>query len=66
VGWLSTRAQERRPRWVRRLAALAGHLASRVPGARGNFATVLIAPGRDLPPDPAPDPGSSRARGRDG
>jgi SAM-dependent methyltransferase len=66
VGWLSTRAQVRQSRWVRRLAALGGHLASRVPGARGNFATVLIAPGRDLPPDPAPDPGPSRARSRDG
>jgi SAM-dependent methyltransferase len=62
VGWLSTRAQVRPPRWVRRLAALGGHLASRLPGARGNFATVLIAPGRNLPPDPAPDPGPSRAR----
>ncbi|HEY5658042.1 MAG TPA: class I SAM-dependent methyltransferase [Myxococcota bacterium] len=62
VGWLSTRAQVRRPRWIRRLAALGGHLASWTPGARGNFATALIAPGRDLPPDPAPHPDPSAAR----
>jgi SAM-dependent methyltransferase len=66
VGWLSTRAQVRRPGWVRRLAALGGHLASWIPGARGNFATALIVPGRDLPPDPAPFPGPSRARSQDG
>jgi SAM-dependent methyltransferase len=65
VGWLSTRAQVRRPPWVRRLAALGGYLASGLPGARGNFATVLIAPGRDLPPDPAPLSDLSGARSLD-
>lgn len=66
VGWMSTRAQVRGPRWMHRLAAVGGHAASRVPGARGNFATALITPGRDRPGDPAPDPAPSRVRSRDG
>lgn len=52
TGWLSTRAQVRPPRLVRRLAGLFGAAASWLPGARGNMACVVITPGRDLPPDP--------------
>ena len=52
VGWMSTRAQGRKPRWVTRLSALAGWAASHAPGALGNLATALVVPGADLPPDP--------------
>lgn len=66
VGWLSVRAQVRVAAPIRRLATLGGHLASFVPGARGNLATILIAPGRDLPPDPLPAAGASPARSHAG
>jgi len=55
IGWMSTRAQVGRARWPQRLASVAGHAASWIPGARGNFATALITPGADLPPDPSPN-----------
>jgi len=52
LGWLSSRFNAH-PKWaVRRFAALAGWLAGFLPGSRGNYMTALIAPGRDLPPDP--------------
>jgi hypothetical protein len=54
LGWLSSRLNGH-PNWaVRRFAALAGWLVGFVPGSRGNYMTALIAPGRDLPPDPEP------------
>ncbi len=52
LGWLSSRVNAHRKRAVRRAAALAGWLTGFVPGSRGNYMTALIAPGRDLPPDP--------------
>ena len=55
TGWMSVRAQVRQPRFLRRLSALAGFAASCLPGARGNLATVLVAPGADRPPDPLPE-----------
>jgi len=54
LGWLSSRFNGH-PKWlIRRCAALAGWLVGFVPGSRGNYMTALIAPGRDLPPDPEP------------
>ena len=54
LGWLSS-GLNGHPNWaVRRFAALAGWLVGFVPGSRGNYMTALIAPGRDLPPDPEP------------
>ncbi len=54
VGWLSSRVLVPRSGPVRGALAVAGWLASHVPGAAGNLATVAIDPGRDLPPDPRP------------
>ena len=54
LGWLSSRFNGHPKRAVRRFAALAGWLVGFVPGSRGNYMTALIAPGRDLPPDPEP------------
>jgi SAM-dependent methyltransferase len=54
LGWLSSRLNCHRRRAVRRLAAVAGWLIGFVPGSRGNYVTALIAPGSDLPQDPAP------------
>jgi len=54
LGWLSSRFNGHPKRAVRRFAALAGWLAGFVPGSSGNYMTALIAPGRDLPPDPEP------------
>jgi SAM-dependent methyltransferase len=51
VGWASSRALVRRGRVARRAAAFAGWAASHAPGARGNLATVLVAPGASAPPD---------------
>lgn len=56
VGWMSGRAQLRAPRALRRLASLAGYAASWLPGASGNLATIAIAPGEDLPPEPSERP----------
>jgi SAM-dependent methyltransferase len=54
LGWLSSRFNCH-PNWaIRRFAAVAGWLLGFVPGSRGNYMTALIAPGRDLPPDPDP------------
>lgn len=53
VGWMSGRAQLRRPRGLRRLASAAGWATSWIPGAEGNLASVVITPGGDRPPDPA-------------
>jgi SAM-dependent methyltransferase len=54
LGWLSSRFNGH-PKWaVRRCAAVAGWLVGFLPGSRGNYMTALIAPGRDLPPDPEP------------
>lgn len=52
LGWMSSRFNGHPNRAVRRFAALAGWLVGFVPGSRGNYMTALIAPGRDLPPDP--------------
>jgi SAM-dependent methyltransferase len=49
VGWMSGRAQLRRPRALRRLASAGGWAVSWLPGAAGNLASMLIVPGRDLP-----------------
>jgi SAM-dependent methyltransferase len=49
VGWMSGRVQLRRPRALRRLASGAGWLASWLPGAEGNLASMLITPGSDRP-----------------
>lgn len=49
VGWMSGRAQLRRPLALRRLASAAGWAVARLPGAAGNLASMLIVPGRDLP-----------------
>jgi SAM-dependent methyltransferase len=54
VGWLSTRVLMPRPARVRRALLAAGWVASHLPGAAGNLATVSIEPGNDLPPDPLP------------
>jgi len=54
VGWMSARYNAAAAPVVRRAAAIAGWLLGFVPGSRGNYATALITPGRDLPPDPAP------------
>jgi len=56
LGWMSSRFNGHPKRAVRRLAAGMGWLAGFVPGSRGNYMTALIAPGRDLPPDPEPRP----------
>jgi SAM-dependent methyltransferase len=50
VGWMSGRAQLRRPLPLRRLSSTAGWACSWLPGAAGNLASMLIVPGRDLPP----------------
>ncbi len=55
LGWMSSRFNGHRNRAVRRLAAVAGWLVGFAPGSRGNYMTALIAPGRDLPPDPKAD-----------
>jgi len=52
LGWMSSRFNGHRNPAVRRFAALAGWLVGFLPGSRGNYMTALIAPGRDLPPDP--------------
>jgi len=54
LGWMSSRFNGHPRRAVRRAAALVGWLVGFVPGSRGNYMTALIAPGRDLPPDPDP------------
>jgi SAM-dependent methyltransferase len=56
VGWMSGRAQLRKPRGLRRLASLAGWATSWLPGAEGNLASMLIAPGSDRPAEPARAP----------
>jgi len=61
IGWMSTRAQVGGTRWLELLATVAGQVASLIPGARGNFATTLITPGDDLPPDPSPNPNTRQA-----
>lgn len=53
LGWMSSRYNAHRLRAVRRMAGLAGWALGLLPGARGNYMTALIVPGRDLPPDPA-------------
>ncbi len=54
LGWMSSRFNGHSNRAVRRFAALAGWLVGFMPGSRGNYMTALLAPGRDLPPDPEP------------
>jgi len=54
LGWMSSRFNGHSNRAVRRFAALAGWLVGFLPGSRGNYMTALLAPGRDLPPDPEP------------
>jgi SAM-dependent methyltransferase len=54
VGWLSTRVLIPRSARLRRALVAAGWVASQLPGAAGNLATVSIEPGSDLPPDPRP------------
>lgn len=59
LGWTSTRWNGHPSRAVRRFAAYTGWLLGFVPGSRGNLATVLVAPGSDIPPDPDAAPGAS-------
>jgi len=54
VGWLSNRVVTPRTGPLRRALVFGGWLASHLPGAAGNLATVAIDPGSDLPPDPRP------------
>jgi SAM-dependent methyltransferase len=54
VGWLSTRVLMPRSALVRRALLADGWIASQLPGAAGNIATISIEPGSDLPPDPLP------------
>lgn len=53
LGWMSGRLLHDKPRVVKRIAYAIGVAVAILPGCRGNFATVLIRPGTDLPLDPA-------------
>lgn len=52
LGWMSGRLLHDRPLAVKVAASAAGAVAGLLPGLGGNFATVMITPGADLPPDP--------------
>lgn len=54
IGWMSSKFNANGKAWLRRSAALAGWLASLLPGSRGNYMTALIIAGRDMPGDPMP------------
>jgi SAM-dependent methyltransferase len=52
LGWMSGRLLHDRPMWLKAIASSAGGMIGMVPGCRGNFGTVMITPGQDLPVDP--------------
>ncbi len=54
TGWMGWRVQLGRRPWLRVLGVTAGWLASLFPGFEGNYLTVTITPGGDLPGDPQP------------
>lgn len=54
TGWMGWRVQLGRRPWLRILGVTAGWLASLCPGLEGNYLTVTITPGGDLPGDPEP------------
>ncbi len=67
LGWMSGRLLADKPRAIRWPAYAVGVAVGMLPGWRGNFATVMIRPGSDLPPDPTryvefSDEVTSRAR----
>jgi len=56
--WMGSRVQFGKRSWPRRVGLTAGWLLSFLPGFEGNYLTVIIRPGADLPVDPHPILGS--------
>ena len=52
--WMGARVQFGKQLWLRRFGITAGWLLSFLPGFEGNYLTVIIRPGIDLPLDPRP------------
>jgi hypothetical protein len=51
VGWMTSKLNGHRSALIRFLASTLGWLASFVPFMVGNYATTMVVPGKDLPPD---------------
>jgi SAM-dependent methyltransferase len=52
--WMGSRVQFGKRTWLRRVGVTAGWILSFLPGFEGNYLTVIIRPGGDLPVDPRP------------
>lgn len=52
LGWLSSRFMCNSPDSLRGVFCVAGWIAGRLPGARGNYMTAIVIPGAQLPCDP--------------